>query len=64
MAHNALAAEKRTGGAVLQAINADTGEPLTSFKLTSPPVFDGLIATDGRLYLVTMDGKIVCYEGK
>ena len=51
-------------GAVLQAVNSETGEALAEYKLDSPPVFDGLIVTEGRLYLVTMDGKLTCYAGR
>jgi len=29
----------------------------------SPPVFDGLAAADGRLYLPTIDGRGVCLGG-
>jgi len=33
-------------------------------KLNAPPVFDGLIAAGGRLYLATTDGKMVCLAGE
>jgi len=51
-------------GAVLQAVDADTGKALAEYKLDSTPVFDGMIVAGGRLYVVTMDGKITCYAGK
>jgi hypothetical protein len=28
--------------------------------LDSPPVFDGMIAAAGRLYIITEDGQILC----
>ena len=51
-------------GARLQAVDTITGKPLADYKLASPPIFDGMIATPNRLYIVTMDGKLTCYEGK
>jgi len=59
-----LAALAGKRGAVLQAVDADTGEALAEYKLDSPPVFDGLIVAGGRLYLVTTDGKVICYAAK
>ena len=34
------------------------------WKLDALPVFDGLIAADGRLFLSTADGKVRCFTGK
>ena len=39
------------------------GSTLAEYPLDSLPVFDGLIAANGRLYLVTTDGKLRCYAG-
>jgi len=47
-------------GAVLRAHSAADGKMLTERKLTAPPVFDGLIAVGGRLYMTLTDGKVVC----
>lgn len=33
---------------------------MAAYRLGSPPVFDGLIAADGRLFLATMDGQVLC----
>jgi len=51
-------------GAILKAVNPETGEMTAEYKLTAPPVFDGMIAADGRLYVVTTDGKVSCYAAK
>ena len=51
--------EGRKGGA-LWAVSAADGRTLSELPLDSPPVFDGLIAAGGRLYVTTMDGKVVC----
>jgi len=50
-------------GAVLWAVSAEDGKKLAEHKLDSLPVFDSLIATDGRLYLATTDGEIICFQG-
>jgi hypothetical protein len=47
-------------GGMLQALSTESGLKLNERKLVSPPVFDGLIAADGCLFLVTVDGRIQC----
>ena len=47
-------------GALLAAFSADKGDKLAECELAAPPVFDGLIAAGGRLYLATIDGKVLC----
>jgi len=47
-------------GGVLCAVSADDGETMAQYELDSPPIFDGMIAADGCLFLSTMDGKLVC----
>jgi len=56
-----LAAFEGRAGAVLQVRSAKDGSLLASRKLESPPVFDGLSAARGRLYMATRDGKVVCF---
>ena len=51
-------------GASLVALSAADGKQLTEMKLDSPPVFDGLIAAEGRLFMCQRDGNIVCLSGK
>ncbi|MHC4173944.1 MAG: hypothetical protein ACYST5_13535 [Planctomycetota bacterium] len=46
--------------AVLYVVSTADGRKLAEYKLDSPPVFDGLAAANGRLYLVSNDGKILC----
>ena len=50
-------------GGILWAIRASDGKTIARYALDSPPVFDGMIAAGGRLYIATMDGKVSCYEG-
>jgi len=56
------AAWKGQSGAMLHAVAADTGKVLAEYRLDAPPVFDGMIAAGGKLYLTTHDGKIVCMD--
>jgi len=54
--------EGRKGG-VLAAFAAGDGKKLAEYKLPSPPVWDGMAAAGGRLYLATIDGKVTCFAG-
>jgi len=47
-------------GAILAAVSAADGKGLVSYRLASMPVFDGMAAAGGRLYLSTSDGKVLC----
>ena len=53
------AIDGRKGG-VMWAISASDGRKLIEYKLKSPPVFDGLIAADGRLYMTMKNGTLAC----
>jgi hypothetical protein len=48
-------------GAMLMAVSARDGEELARWEMASPPVFDGMAAAAGRLYLTTMDGSVRCF---
>ena len=51
-------------GARLVAVSADDGKMLADTELDSSPVFDGLIAADGRLFASLRDGSLVCLAGE
>jgi len=51
--------EGRTEG-ILWAVAAEEGTKILEYRLDSPPVFDGMIAANKRLYVSTMKGKVVC----
>jgi hypothetical protein len=51
-------------GGAIWAVSASTGKTLSKIALPSPPVWDGLAASAGRLYIATMDGKVSCYGKK
>jgi len=55
--------EGRAGGRLVAVAGAD-GKPLAEQALESPPVFDGLIAAGGRLYLVDEAGAVRCFGAK
>jgi hypothetical protein len=55
--------EGRKGGLVL-AVDKGTGETLAECRMPSSPVFDGMIAAGGRLFLALKDGSVLCLEGE
>ena len=55
----AIALEGRKD-AMLWAVSAAEGKKLAEYRLKSPPVFDGMIAVEGRLCISTCDGRVVC----
>ncbi len=58
-----LAAFEGRAGAVLQVVSAADGTLVSKRSLASPPVFDGLSAAGGRLYMATRDGRLLCLSG-
>jgi len=57
-----MAALEGRRGSVLLAFDASDGRKLGEQKMDAAPVFDGLIAARGCLYLATGGGEIVCME--
>jgi len=55
---------KGKDGARLWAVSARNGKRLSELKLDSLPVWDGMIAAGGKLYLATMKGEVVCLAEK
>lgn len=51
--------EGRKGG-LLWVFSATSGERLAEYELASPPVFNGMAAAHGRLFLTTLDGHLMC----
>jgi hypothetical protein len=47
-------------GALLIAVSRDSGEKLAAYRLDFVPRFDGLIAANGRLYVSTLGGEVLC----
>lgn len=57
------AIDGRKGG-VLWAVSAADGAKLAETTLDAPPIFDGLAAAGGRLYISTTRGTLVCLESQ
>lgn len=55
----AEALESTKGGRLL-AVSATDGKTTADYELESPPVFDGMCAAKGRLYISTRTGQVVC----
>jgi outer membrane protein assembly factor BamB len=51
-------------GALLQVFSTKDGSRLKSYSLASLPAFDGMSVAHGRLYLATLDGKVLCFDGE
>ena len=49
--------------ALLMAVSASDGSELAKYRLDSSPIFDGMAAAGGRLYLSLENGQIACMEG-
>ncbi len=47
-------------GALLWAVAADTGTKLSEYRIPAIPVWDGMIAANGRLYISLKDGTVLC----
>ncbi len=44
------------------AVSASDGSELARYRLGCSPVFDGMAAAGGRLYIVLEDGRLTCME--
>jgi outer membrane protein assembly factor BamB len=49
------------GGGLLWAVDAEKGTVKRKYRIDSPPVWDGLIAADNKLFMATVDGKVICW---
>ena len=58
----ALANWQGRNGGVLWCLSAAEGKKLSELKLPSPPVYEGMAAAGGNLYLSLCDGTIVCLK--
>jgi outer membrane protein assembly factor BamB len=51
-------------GSLLWAVSPSDGKKLAEYKLESVPAWDGMAAANGRLYLATKDGHVLCMAGE
>ena len=56
------AALEGKAGALLWSLSAEDGTKLADYQLEAPPVFDGMAAAGGKVYLTTVDGKLMCLK--
>ncbi len=59
LAHEAAVDGRK--GAILQVVTAADGQRVAQYRLPAPPVWDGMAAANGRLYLSTTDGRVRCW---
>jgi outer membrane protein assembly factor BamB len=50
-------------GSILWAVSTTDGDKLAELKLDMVPVFDGLAAAYGKLFMTTKDGRVLCLAG-
>ncbi len=49
-------------GAILWAVSTKDGKRVSQADLDYLPAFDGMIAANGKLFVTTADGSVVCYR--
>jgi hypothetical protein len=59
-----IEAHEGRNGAELWSVSTGDGSTLHRVDLEAMPVFDGMIAASGSLYMSTVDGRIVCLGGR
>ncbi len=55
-----LAAFEGRKGARLWVVSGENGRKLREYELDAPPVWDGMAAADGCLYMSLTDGSVLC----
>ncbi|MBI4658653.1 MAG: PQQ-binding-like beta-propeller repeat protein [Verrucomicrobia bacterium] len=50
-------------GAKLLAVSMKDGKLLHEIALKAPPVWDGMAIAQSRVYLATLDGRVLCFGG-
>ena len=48
-------------GARLLSVNMDTGEIEHTLKLDTLPAWDAMAGANGKLFLSTLDGSLICF---
>ena len=59
-----LATFEGKGGGLLWVMSGADGKKLSELSLGSPPVWDGMALANGRLYVATRAGQVLCLAGK
>ena len=50
-------------GMILRAMDAASGRKLAEIRMDNAPIFDGLSAAGGKLFLSLRNGELVCFGG-
>jgi outer membrane protein assembly factor BamB len=58
-----LAAFEGRKGGVLRVLDKTTGETISEQQISTPPVFNGAAAANGKLFLSLEDGSVACFGG-
>jgi hypothetical protein len=51
-------------GGLMWAVSAVDGKKLAEYRIDAVPTFDGMALANDQLFLSTIDGRILCFEGK
>jgi outer membrane protein assembly factor BamB len=49
-------------GSLLKVIDKTNGEEVHSAELAFMPTFDGMITAEGKIFMTTSDGQVVCFD--
>jgi hypothetical protein len=58
------AAQAGERGGLLWAVSKEDGARQEQIELETTPVWDGMTAAEGRLFLATTNGNVICYTGR
>jgi hypothetical protein len=61
-ADDPLGAFEGRKGALLWVVSTTDGSKVAEYRLQVPPVFDGMIAANGKLYITTTDSAVTCWK--
>jgi hypothetical protein len=50
------------GKALLRTFSAEDGKPQAEIPLPAQPIFDGMVAANGNLYIAHTSGALSCWE--
>jgi outer membrane protein assembly factor BamB len=56
-----LAPFEGRGRGILQAVSPSTGGKIMEYTLDAPPIFDGLISANGKVYVSLENGAVECW---
>jgi hypothetical protein len=48
-------------GGMLLSVNIDSGEVESRLQMDTLPAWDGLAGANGKLFLSTLDGSVICF---